>query len=204
MWFYFIMEECIPACMELFEKNISIFSTSDYHTEEGCFIDISADALSEENIAVLSELPCCEKCDDNNVFHLKSKHVGKIGQDELINIVKQFQMQDVRENFAYVSIQSFLVDYCNCYDEVANPNYKSINYSEVLYALLEGKSMDVPKEEPKFLKVFNPNKVTKPVLELVQDHKMILDGDRVYLSDFYYQKHMKYVESLTSSKKPSK
>jgi len=61
-------------------------------------------------------------------------------------------------NISFVSIQKFLVDYCGCYDEVLNPNYKNMKLSEMLNSFLGGKISTLLELTPMYLK-FNPNKI---------------------------------------------
>ena len=48
-------------------------------------------------------------------------------------------------------------------------------------------------------KVFNQAKMTKPLEEYFDGTGVVYDGDRVYLSDYHYKKHMNYVNSLTQT-----
>ncbi len=41
---------------------------------------------------------------------------------------------------------------------------------------------------------------TKSLEELVLEHNMILEGDRIYLSQFHYDKHQDYLNSLNETK----
>ena len=43
-------------------------------------------------------------------------------------------------------------------------------------------------------------KQTKSLEELVLEHNMILDGDRIYLNQFHYDKHQNYINSLSETK----
>ena len=45
----FIIEECVPACKELWKKNIYTFMVSDHINEGVCWIEIIWDNLSDEN-----------------------------------------------------------------------------------------------------------------------------------------------------------
>ena len=56
---------------------------------------------------------------------------------------------------------------------------------------------DVEKYNPKkTLKQFNANKIIKPIEELVTEHNMIFEDDRVYLSEFHYKKHQNYLNYI--------
>ena len=56
---------------------------------------------------------------------------------------------------------------------------------------------DSPASKKNF-KQFNPNKLTKSVNEVAAEKGMIIDGDRVYLSEFHYRKHQNYLNSLVN------
>ena len=122
----FIIEECIPACQELWSKNIYTFMVSDHLNEGQCWIEIIVDGLSDENKEVFMNL----SGDDvikfsyhRGTINFGVKLVGKEGQSRLLELAQQFQMQDVPINQSYISMQDFLLEYCGCYDEIPNPNY---------------------------------------------------------------------------------
>lgn len=117
-------------------------------------------------------------------------------------------MQDVPKDQAYISLQDFLMRYCNCYEEYPNPNYKSmvppwetnIALEEIADYMEEYEKWQESDESLPTLRKFDPEKVDKPVVELVNEQGMILEDDRVYLSPFHYNKHMNYVNSKNSQK----
>ena len=51
-------------------------------------------------------------------------------------------------------------------------------------------------ESQKNLRQFNPNKLAKSPNEVVAEKGMIIDGDRVYLSEFHYKKHQNYLQYI--------
>ena len=55
-------------------------------------------------------------------------------------------------------------------------------------------------ESQKNLRQFNPNKLAKSPNEVAAEKGMIIDGDRVYLSKFHYQKHLNYIQYMQSIK----
>ncbi len=203
----FIIEECLLACQELWSKNIYTFMVSDHFNRGQCWIEIAADNLSEENKEIYQQL----SGDDVIKFsyhygtvNFGVKCVGKEGQLKLLKLAKQFQMQDVPQNEAYISIEDFLMNYYDCYDEYPNPNYVEMKpFWEVELPLNEMKEY-LNKYEAwehslaslKYLRQFNPNKIPKPLEQLVAEQNMILDNQRIYLSSFHYQKHQNYLASL--------
>ena len=52
----YIIEECIPACQELWSKNIYTFMVSDHLNENVSWIEVIFESLSEENKKILQEL----------------------------------------------------------------------------------------------------------------------------------------------------
>ncbi len=205
----FIIEECIPACQELWSKNIYTFMVSDHLNEGQCWIEIIADGLSDENKKIFESL----SGDDvikfsyhKGTINFGVKLVGSEGQARLLELAKQFKMQDVPKNQAYISLQDFLINYCGCYDEIPNPDYVEMKpvwemeltvEQMVEYMQKYDKWQDSPASQ-ETLRQFNPNKLTKPVTEVAEEKGMIIDGDRVYLSEFHYKKHQNYLNSLTN------
>ena len=120
----YIIEECIPACKELWSKNIYTFMVSDHLNDGECWIELDADALSDDNKSIYLDL-------DSNEVKKFSYHrgainfgvrcVGKEAQEKLLEIAQKFEMQDVQEKLGYISIEKFLMDYCDCYEEYENP-----------------------------------------------------------------------------------
>ena len=207
----YIIEECIPACLELWSKNIYTFMVSDHLNEGECWVEIIKDNLSEENQKVYDQLTGEDILKFS--YHMGCVNfgvscVGREGQEKLLELAEQFKMQDVPENSAYVSIPDFLIQYCKCYDEVPNPEYVEMKepfemglpleeiplYAKEYYSWLQS------TRSKKTLKQINFNKMTKPLDELVKDHGMIMEDDRVYLSPFHYAKHLKYQDTISSEK----
>lgn len=200
----FIIEECLPACFELWRKNIYTFMVSDHLNPGECWIEVIKDALSEENQEVYMTLG-----DDVEKFsyHRGSLNfgvncVGLEAQERLLEIAKKFKMQDVPKDQAYITIEKFLMDYCGCYDQVENPNYRFmeepwdvvLESDKLIEYMHEYDKWQASDESKKTIRKYNPDKARKPLDVLLKDNNMILDGDRVYISPFHYQKHMNYVE----------
>ncbi len=203
----FIIEECIPACKELWSKNIYTFMVSDHVNEGECWIEVVEDCLSDENREIFFNLSgdgvrkyryhsgCLTFCVD---------FVGKEGQQKLLELAKEFKMQDVPKNVAYIKPYDFLIKYCGCFDEYPNPEYKYMTPPEKMD--LDVRSFldymdDYDKwlgsvASKKTLKRLATYKIIKPISEYATDHGMIYESERVYLSEFHYSKHRKYIEYL--------
>lgn len=209
----YIIKECIPACQELWKKNIYTFMVSDHHDEGECWIEISGECLSEENMKILKELNAPIKfCYHEGCYNFGVNKVGLEGQKELLELAKQFKMQDVVINHAYITKERFLMNYCACYDEIPNPNYRemkepwtlSLEPDELIKYMDEYDKWEDSEESKKTLHKYNPSKATKPLEELVKEHNMVLEGDRIYLSQFHYDKHQNYIKSKELNKMAEK
>jgi hypothetical protein len=203
----FIIEECIPACKELWSKNIYTFMVSDHLNEGVCWIEIIGDGLSEDNKKIFMELDgedVTKFSYHKGSFNFGVTKIGKEGQERLLELAKEFVIQDVPKDMAYITIDEFLMNYCNCYDEVVNPNYREmkspwnsgLTLDELPNYMEEYDKWQDSTDSQETLKIFNPNKKEKDLEELVKEHNMVLEDDRVYLSEFHYEKHLNYVRQL--------
>ncbi len=206
----FIIEECIPACQELWSKNIYTFMVSDHLNEGECWIEIILDGLSDENKEIYANLSGSDVIKFSyhpGAINFGVKAVGKEGQAKLLELAKQFKMQDVPATQAYISPQDFLLDYCGCYDEIPNPDYKKMTppwslqlpYEELMKYMDEYDEWENSSASKETIRKFNANKITKSLEELAEEHGMIVDEDRVYLSPFHYNKHLQYLKTLENS-----
>lgn len=205
----YIIQECLPACQELWKKNIYTFMVSDHLNEGICWVEIIVDSLSDENKDIYYELS-----DDEAVkfsYHKGTLNfgvscVGKEGQRKLLELAQRFQMQDVPKDQAYITLQDFLMDYCNCYEEYPNPNYKpmlapweaGIDLEEIADYMTKYDQWEKSIESQKMLRRFASEKATKSFTELANEHGMIYEDDRVYLSPFHYQKHKNYINYVNN------
>lgn len=206
----YIIPECLPACKELWSKNIYTFMVSDHLNEGVSWIEVLTDALSDENKEIFFQL---EKMGARvwsyhpGALNFEVNGVGKHAQEHLLELAKQFKMQDVPIEQAYISPEKFLINYCNCYSKVDNPNYIEMKYpfddelvvddlSDYLKKYDEWEKSDRSKKE---LKIFDKNKMQKSLDEYASEHGMIAEGDRVYLSKFHYEKHKKYIQYVNNN-----
>ena len=205
----FIIEECIPACQELWSKNIYTFMASDHLNEGGCWIEIILDSLSEDNKAVFTQLTgddIIKFSYHKGCINFGVKCVGTKGQQKLLELAKQFKMQDVPKYQAWISEKDFLIDYCNCYEEYDNPNYNpmlppwevNIEVNELSDYMKKYEQWELSEESHQKIKKYDPSKAQKPISEYANEHKMIYENGRVYLSQFHYQKHKKYLQYMSN------
>lgn len=204
----FIIEECIPACKELWSKNIYTFMVSDHLNEGNCWIEIVADNLSDENKAIFTQLEgedVIKFSYHGGCVNFGVKGVGGRAQRRLLELAQKFEMQDVPYGEAYITVDEYLIG-CGCYEEVCNPDYVAMKSplemelpveQRVDYILQydDWKNSDRSK---KTLKVFSEAKVTKPLEEYFNGTDEIYDNGRVYFNQYHYKKHMNYVKSMMS------
>ena len=202
----FIMTECIPACKELWSKNIYTFMVSNYTDKNSIWIEIYTE-ISDENLEYLKSLKF--KNISVNIYHdgcyqIEINHIGKNASNLLLEICKGFKMQDVPKNIAYDSEESFLIK-CGCYDEKPNPNYYEMKeFFEMEFDSIEEQRNYIIKyrewqhsdNSKKTIKIFNPNKKEKSTEEYAIDHNKIYKDGRVYLSEYDYKKHVKYLDYI--------
>lgn len=209
----FIMPECLPACKELWKKNIYTYMVSDHLNEGECWIEVELDALSDENKDVYMQLDC----EDITKFsyHYKTlnfgvKCVGLEAQQKLLFLAKQFKMQDVQLENAYLLPETFLMRYCGCYEEYDNPDYKymtppwednTISIEEQIEQTKKYTEWEISINSVKRLRKFAPEKVTKPIEEYAKEHNMIYEDGRVYFSKFHYDKHKNYINYINDIEK---
>ena len=103
-------------------------------------------------------------------------------------------------------MQDFLIEYCGCYDEIPNLNYiemkpvweMELSKEQIVDHMQKYDEWQDSPASKKTFKQFNPNKLTKSANEVAAEKGMIIDGDRVYLSEFHYKKHQKYLKTLAN------
>ena len=205
----FIMEECIPACEELWKKNVYTFMVSDYLNEGECWIEVVIDNLSDENKEILFQLSGSDirrRDYHRGCMIFGVNKVGKEGQERLLELAQKFQMQDVPYIEAYITLPEYLIQR-GCYKEVENPDYVEMKAPWTLNLpvdqlgkkIIEYDDWLASSQSSKTIKVFDSTKVIKPLDEYLSEIGAIYEDGRVYLSDYHYQKHQNYVKSLTTS-----
>ena len=101
----YIVPECLPACKELWSKNIDTFMVCDLlDLETGwawiCLEDILLSARNKEILASLEQIPDVTLYTDNyydNTVYIMFPYVGQAAQDALLSIAKRFEMQAPKE-----------------------------------------------------------------------------------------------------------
>ena len=204
----YIMTECIPACKELWSKNIYTFMVSNYVGESGIWIEIY-DEISDENLKYMKSLK--EKNINVDIYHegcyrIEVNHIGQAASDLLLEICKGFKMQDVPKNIAYFQEEDFLIN-CGCFDEIENSNYYEMkefyelefNNPEEMHDYMEKfNHWQHSENSKKYLKRYNPQKKIKSTEEYAKENNMIYVDGIVFTSKFDYDKHMKYIQYINS------
>lgn len=204
----FIMTECIPACRELWKKNIYTFMVSNYTDDSIIWVEIYSE-LSEENKKYLNSLK--NKQITLNVFHegcyqIGINHIGNYASELLELICKGFSMQEVPKNIAYIDERDFLI-LCGCYKEIDNPKYYEmkdffeLEFNNPKEQLEYMEKYDYWKKSifsKKTIKTYDEKKKTKSTKEYADERNMIYEDGRIYNSKLDYQKHQKYLEHVNS------
>ena len=205
----FIIEECIPACQELWSKNIYTFMVSDHLNEGQCWIEIVFDNLSDENKDIFMQLTgddIIKFSYHKGCINFGVKYVGRKGQQKLLELAKKFKMQDVPKKQAWISEKEFLMNYCRCYDEYDNPNYSpmlppweaNIEMDKLPDYMEKYEQWELSEESHQKIKKFAPSKANKSISEYANEHGMVYEDGRVYLSQFHYQKHKNFVHYMNN------
>ena len=204
-----IIPECIPACKILWSKNIYTFMCSD-RVDQNAWIEIKLENLSEENLKILEELKQEYTCYSYHTgcINISVTGMGKKAMLELIKIANRFSFQDVPEKEACYKIEDALI-VAGCKKKVPNPNY--ITEEEYFklhleikewerYRVLADNWFNFTEQE---IEVIDKTKIKQPLEENFTNTEMILDieSERVYRSNFHYQKHLNYLKYLEEKSK---
>ena len=192
-----IIEECVPACQILWDKNIYTFMCSD-GIDFDAWIELELECLSPENRAILEEIRQEYVCYQyhEGCLNISVPGKGKKAQEELIKIANRFKMQDVPSKYATYSMERvYMINGCS--KEIDNPNYVPLHV-QLANMTFENWGFDI--QEPTIL-VLDPTKIDKSDEEYISDIGAILDGDTIYVDEFHYNKHLKYFESLNKGKR---
>ncbi len=203
----FIIEECIPACKELWAKNIYTFMVSDHLNEGQIWVEVVFDALSDENKEIYNNLTGDDVIKfsyHKGCVNFGVNCVGELGQQKLLELAKQFKMQDVPKNLAWITEEEFLMGYCGCYDEYDNPNYiemlppgeVSMSDDQIYEYIKKYDEWQYSTDSQKKLRKFSSDKVTKSTFEYSKEHGMIFDQGKIYLGQFHFQKHQEFLKHL--------
>lgn len=176
----YIIPECLPACKDLWGKNIDTVQCSNYGDKK---LYIELGLLSDENKAILRELI------EHNAVGYSFNGVNLVGgrnenrieaktPEELYELARAFVMQDVQEGEGFASVEDFLKEF--------RTSEELDKYGNVI-ELLDGQGY--------------PNAtLERALIALRKEHLYIPDEGRVYKNDFYLQKHNNYLKFKNPNK----
>lgn len=189
-----IIEECVPACEILWDKNIYTFMCSD-GLDLNAWIELELECLSPENKDILEQIKKEYECYQyhEGCLNISVPGKGKKAQEELIKIANRFKMQDVPSKYATFTMEKvYMINGCS--KEIENPNYVPIE-EQLANMTLENWGLDI--QEPTIW-VLDSSKIVKSDEEYISDIDAIIDSENgvIYRNQFHYNKHLKYKESL--------
>lgn len=190
----FIEKGCLDACKALWDLNITTRESNGW--EKNAYIVLGQ--LSDENMEIFKELakqdPEHYEIQEEVEMAVKNGR-GKVDLDKLMknqlgakfgnccvlkskngvissDLIEPFMMQDIYEKVC--SGELFLMCYCDCCTHVF--------------------------ENDDVVRVFDKSKQTKSIEEYAKEKGAIYvkEEDKVYLYQFYYDRHLKYLDYLKS------
>ena len=214
----FVIPENQAACKLLWSKNIFTIMTNNYDNEfnDHEYSWIALSNLSEENQKIFDDLL---NSGDPRVGIFRLKQVIKIpiipkpGVDtfqEFKKIIDLFEYQDVQKD-GYMDIETFMIQNTDCVKRELNPDHlKAIKPNLADFKgdfVAYSKAFDeyvAYENAPSEIVVFDESKMTKSFQEYVDESRYagLFDPDlnRVYLSQMYYDAHMKYKREFGQQK----
>lgn len=195
----YIIPECLEACKILWSKNIFTFMCS--NNEDFGYTWIATYDLSNENQEVLEKLKAMGYVDEyRGAPKLFVNEMGINAQNKLVELSNKFVMQDIP--YGYQSVESFLMNTCNCYKDIPNPEYEYMepadeNDWEKYIAYLDyGDSI----KSQKTIKAFDKNKMIKTIDEYINEAGLsnlyIENESKIYLNSYYLNKHNNYLKYI--------
>ena len=191
-----IIPECIPACVLLWGKNIYTFMCSD-RLDKNAWIEFRIDDLSDENKQILEEIKKKYRTYSyhEGCINIEVDGMGMNALNELVGMTYYFKMQDVVSKEAIITEEDLLIE-SGCYNLVRNPKY--ISLEDQLKDCKDMLSLYSLLIEDEYIKVLAPEKITKSIDEYIEEYGAVRDPETniIYRSNFHYNKHLRYLESL--------
>lgn len=192
----YIISELQEACKSLWDRNIFTYMCSNREDDDEAYIVL--EKLSPENTEIFEQLR--KKHPENftidywryNRFCINIPDVTQMSEEEIssafLKLSSYFVPQDVQNDF-YLTKEDYLILY-GCYKEVPNPNYVEDVDSVPIVATLEEIDKWFEKSgQPKTIKVFSKNKMTKSFEEYVKEngdeHCTDFNTGKVYRSPYF-------------------
>ena len=194
----YIIPELQAACKKLWSINIFTFMCS--NREDGGHSYILLEKLSAENQAIFEKLR--KEHPKNFIFNEFRRRFGidfkteNMTEKEIAeifdNAISYFKPQDIQIPF-YETREQFLFN-CGCYSEIPNPKY--VEDPGPMPGNLKALDEWFAKQQ-KTLKVFDENKVTKPMGEYLKEKAITTydpETQRIYQSEYFFQKHLDFIK----------
>lgn len=202
----FIIEECVEPCKILWGKNIFTFMCSEF-CDNNAWIEILEENLSEENQQIINNLP-------EPFYIFKGYHSGSVivgvkclGQKAIL-LLSQFacmlKMQDVPDKESTVDLETALIQ--SGYSKtIPNPEYKTMKEFEESIKDIDPKEKYEKLGEyfhssanQEFIEEVDYSKIKKSIEKILKENGFVQDKDnnKIYRNNFYYQKHLRYLEYL--------
>lgn len=169
----FIAEEEIPACKELWSKNIYTRMSGLPYEDGESWIEIYLEQLSDENKKIARRIGDTKSRGRDRCL-IRTEHVGENGQLKLLKLAQKLKMQDVPCSYSFDIDETHKTLVCT-------GGYLTIE---------------------QFLKLVSNNSSSSIVLDdigqIAKEYGAIYDQEakRIYCSQFDYDKHQNYMEYL--------
>ena len=187
----YIIPECLEACKILWSKNIFTFMCS--NNDDFGYTWIATYDLSNENQEVLEKLKTMGYVDKyRGAPKLFVNEMGINAKNKLIELSNQFVMQDIP--YGYQSVESFLMNTCNCYKDIPNPEYEYMkpadekDWDKYIAFLDYGDSIKSQKTIKR--------KIAKYINEAGLSNLYVENEDKIYLNNYYLNKHNNYLKYI--------
>lgn len=174
----FLDSTCVPAAESLRKKNIFVVDSirADVYTY------LLFDKLDQENMKIFKEKYANDSesyfIDHGNLdyFGVRVKNGTSKKTKAFLKLVSDFKMQDIQRG--YLSEKNFLMTVCDC-EKVEGLTERSGNNAQI---------------------VFDIQKMDKPFRDYLKDsgyeQYYVQDEHRVYMNDFYFNAHKKYLSEF--------
>lgn len=194
-----IIEECVPACQILWDKNIYTYMCSDA-LDRNAWIELEIECLSSENRKILEELKKEYNCYQYHYgcLNIEVNGKGKKAQQELMKIAQRFVLQDVPSKYALYSMDDIYIE-CGCFKKISNPNYKPLDEQ---MKEIDFSNWGALMEEP-YIIVVDYDKVVEDSEYYISKVGAYVDpvSGKIYRSKFHYNKHLNYINKMGIIKK---
>ena len=174
---------CIEVAEKLIEKNIFVIHSFRFHN----YMYLLLDKLSTENMKIFknkykeNKLNYFLNFEKTDFFGIRINNCNiktyKQISNEFIKFSSDFEMQDIQRG--YLNEKNFLMNICNCEKVEGIKEFKNSN-AQIVF--------DVKKMDKSFREYLKDSGYEQYYLQ---------DEHRVYLNDFYFNAHQKYLNEFS-------